>query len=1046
MPPGPFPELPGLDVTSLFNERGVLKAEKHAWEMAAGRPGLNVDSPYLPGGRILRWPEQTELNALMNEGYGFNTLIDEMMRVHAPFTRTADGSWGAARSGKDLPGSFYWVQPHTPGETRAYGRIGVERSALLEREAPEMLYALSQTNIQYREERMNMMKAGKLRRLGQEDWSSVFVPSGTRPTLDSVRRLMKQRKHFLDEEGTKVIFDLETASLMPEHGIRQLSYRVINPAGKQTQKTLNFQNAIMGLGHYSDTLEGIQGKIVDGQIVRGGLLPQERMAEELTEFFSEAGSARYLIGQNAMFDVGMLQQIKQQDIWKHGERLLEGAGGDEATIDKFIRGLSGRDKAAVELHRAGTKFFETAHSDKFVDTAAHARILMAQVGGNRLEVAKEIAARGEAKLFSIENIVLQSSFLQDIVDQGLADKTEIQQMFTGGLHSADVDTFFTEKLAQLQSLVYHGAPGGPKDGQFLLRPKQLDQQMIDHIWGDSGIPVPDVGTIRKMISSSRAITPFTNLDMTTLKPAALETLKEIGGREWVDELVAGKRHITGFEHMMLLTRDMAVTSPAAAANEVVGGVQDMTAAQKLAHKSGLFSQFLKDRNILDEMGGLNPLAKLPNEQEWKVASQQFGEAGYHFGGLSFGERMVSQLFSEASSAGNVDYEGAMKALANAAPVSIWRGSSLAAFPTRRAPRIGAIPVEYLKAMEAAGEHKGVRLLHGTQFAAAEEGKAVQFLSVSPFEYRDWRNRAVQDVGLSVRGAVASDPTQRDTQISAIIDWVRQHEKETLKLPEEKRASEEALERLAQGLKATGHTTGIQVATMAGQGGSKGATRVFNLLKHLGYDVDRASTGWALPYLFGRTLGEGKEAVTQIGAAPAISAAGGLIGPGQPATPKAATLMDNILEQNRRLKEGYAGFEREVLPDARILTQLNRGWDAKISGMAEKLPRWVTEYVTPQLRGRTAAIAGGAAALGYMWHRHKKNAAARDVMDRQEFEDPGFYARYKRSMDEPVPVTPIADRGRNMYALATADLPAYLDDSKIGHTNMSSDKYSHLFGG
>jgi hypothetical protein len=1039
--PTPFEDLPGFDTSGMFNEAAVRRAEGEVRRWTAGRPGIDTRSPFLPGGRQLSWTELNELSYMMGEGYGFHSLIDEIMKGGAPFDPV---------SGKGVSkGPFYWAVPFEPGETRAYGRVAVPRETMLNTEDPA-LFALTQSSFQYREERKALLDSGAWAKSGFSGWSAVFPSSGQRLDLDSIHRLIRQKKNFLNEEGTRVIFDLETASLMPEHGIRQLSYRVVDKMGKATSKTLNFENAIMGLGHYSEALKDVEGKIVDGKVVREGLIPQERMADELIEFFQEAGSARYLIGQNAMFDVGMLQRVKQTNLYARGEKVLnqfldkDGSFRPDigkADLDSYISALTGRDQTAARLKRSAEGFFANAYSDNFVDTAAHARVLMTEVGKQRLSVAPEILERGEGKLFSIENIMLQSSFLQDIVDSGIADKQEVQKMFEGsGLHAADVDTWFTDKLSQLQKLSYANETNASQ--QYYLRPEHLDQKAVDKIWGKG----TDVATVRQKITSARAITPFTGIAVKDLPRESLDYLENIGGsKEWVDQLTASDRHLTGFEHMMLMSRDLAVTSPAAIDFNVAGEAADTTAAKDLAKKSGILSRYFSDRDIFNETGALNPFGRFPTLGEQKRLGQELLGAGYHFGGLSFGEHIITQTMAAASQIGDVAIDRARKLLAETAPVSVWQGSTLAAFPLRtQTAKTAAIPLDILQEMEERGTFgidvplagggvmkKEVPLLINTNITGAREGEALQWLGISPFQYRDWRNRTVEDVAMTVKGAIQTDPFARDEQIRAIMGFLGER---NAGLAPEKQITAKMLERIEQGLRATGHTTGIQVATLAGPGGSKGATKVYNLLKALGMDVDQKGGGLFAPLLFGRQVGE----ATQVGAGPFMTGALDAL--------NLPTVREQVLAGLPGLRTTYSKYEDALLPDKRLLSQLGSPLAQKAKSWAERMPEWVTKYITPQMRPRTLAVVGAAAAVGYYWHKHKANRGSDAAVDPMPFEDAGFYARYKSDIRETVPAMPMAGRGKSGYPLATASLPSFLDNNKSGHYNMSSDKNSFLFGG
>jgi hypothetical protein len=997
-----FHGLPGFDPDK------VHYAENEVRRWVKNRKGINPRSPYLPGGRQLTWPELNELNLLLGEAYGFNALID---KLGLPLRHDAD-------LGRDVPierGPLHWVMPHSPGETRAYLRAAVSRDELLQTEDPRVV-ALTQTTFQYREERRNRMKAGKVRLKG--DGASAVIPSaGTRPTYEAIQNLMRQRRHFLEDEGVRMIFDLETASLFPEHGIRELSYRMVDKEGQlvAAPKTINLKNSIMGLGYYTEGMEEF--------IARGTKMPMPHdvAAEELTEFFEQAGQARYIIGQNAMFDVNMLEEVKKSQLFHEGHRLVTQHGADTAK-------LTGRDAKAVRLFRAANGFFEKAYSSDFVDTAAHARMLMSEVDQVRLSVADEIFKRGESKLFSIENLILQSSFIEDIVATGAATREEVAGRLTGqGLHSADVDTWFTDMLSRLQRTVYAG--GRTPEGREVLRAEALGKSSLEMVLGRS-VSDAEVTKIRKGISAGAAITPFTNLPVEMvqeLKDKNLITQDEL------DAVERGTSKITGMQKMILMSRDVSL------APKVPGKFADVAAS------TGLFSRFLEERGILDDNGFLRGNALLPGVDEWQAFQDTLSKAGYAAPGQAFPERLMTHLFATAPGVEDklvtrIGAQGQMaqmrRVIGETAGVGEWMPvEAPTTFPRKRAPRSIAIPLEDLRAMEEAG------VIKGTNLKAAYAREGVQWMGISPFQYRTWWGKNVEDVALTVKGVIDKDATVAGEQIDRIVNWLR----------DTKGMGQADLDRIAQGLRATGATTGIQVATMAGARGSQAATRVFNLAKHLGYDVDRAGTGMMLPLLVGKE--------------------GGPVGPAVRTGAARERVLDHIYRPEEEASvlndlayqaEMTDVYEKEMMGSETLLDLDRKGLGYNYGmkqGAEETIQNKFWQVVTDlpdkyarMTTGKKMGAIGAIATIGlgaYYMRKRKESREAGEALTAMPYEYGGFYNTYRGDLGmAQLSSAEMAHNGaRNRDPLATASLPAYLDGNKRRSYQMDTrSKNSHLFGG
>lgn len=981
-------------------EEKVRRGESEVAEWTQGR-NINPLLPTLPGGRDLSYAELKQLNAMMGDAYGFNALID---KLGLPI-----GTQGAGFTGKGMDReALHWVMPYNKGK-RSYLRMAVGRETAATTMDPRLI-ALTQTSFQFREEESAKYFSQVL---GRRKASTLIRSSGTRPKWDSIQRLMKQRENFLSDEGTRMIFDLETASLFPEHGIRQLSYRLTDAVGELvgSPKTLNFKNAIMGLGYYTSKVgEGMS----PGEFAAGaGAFPQDETAEQLVEFFEQAGKSRYLIGQNAMFDVGMLQEIKKSTMYGQGEELMR------KLSDEQVAGLTGRDALSVRVKRSADEFFAKAFSEDFVDTAAHARILMSEVDNVRLEVAPEIARRGEGKLFSLENIILQSSFMQDLVDHDVATREEIHKRLGGtGLHDADVDTWFTDMLSRLQRKVYGGYHQGlPEDGRSVLRAEAFGEEAFEKLYGRVGTQ-DEISELRERISRSSAITPFTNLNVADLEDLFQQQV--ISAEEW-DAIKTGEMKVTPIQKMTLMTRDLDMKR--ALPEGVAAGGQ---VARDVAKNTGLFGQFIQDRGIIDKKGFLNAYGRFPTAEEWAAVQSALQKAGYAFPGMSFSERLISSMIGTAPSVYGDAATSMRLAVGETVPLGSWIPSELGAFPAKKgaAARSVAIPIDLLRQMEEEG------VIGGTKIGAAYERTGVQWLHMSPFQYRRDK-KVIEDVALTVRGAVSTDTAVAGGQIERIVDWLRANANVT----------EKEGERIAAGLAATGATTGIQVATLGGGSQTPQGTAVFNALKHMGLDVDRLdSTGMRLPLL---PPEQGPGVTPEIRTGAAYDPVVGRI--------DAPDTEEKILRELRSSEGLMAEMEQQVAGDPRFLSQVDQskvgvwaagrgrtGWDAPAE--------WWSKHISPNLRPGKIAAAGAIAGLGYyLFKKRGEDQATQEPLDQMPYEYSGDYNEYRQDVGLAPMSSAQISRTRNRDPLSTAGIPAYLDSNKTGHHRMGPFKDGHLFG-
>ena len=284
------------------------------------------------------------------------------------------------------------------------------------------------------------------------------------------------RKAFIDDaarqafdadklrRGTRLVFDVETAGLETDKGIWQLSARLMRGDTEVDNINLMFRNNMMDLGLYGTDSAG-RGLTFEQfyQQLRGGgpidWIDADNFAPQMQRFLGMATEADYLVGQNTAFDVRML-----------------------------LHGMEGRIKSSPEFEEAVQAFTRQIDQGKVVDTRMFSKMLLGDI-----DIAQELQRIDKFTPHSMENILLQTSFLEDLAGdldaRGLAGWDEIRGRITQGMHHGDIDTWFEDHLFRMQTEVLSGQ-----------RPDILANASLAD------------ADLRRLISQSAAVTPFTRVE------------------------------------------------------------------------------------------------------------------------------------------------------------------------------------------------------------------------------------------------------------------------------------------------------------------------------------------------------------------------------------------------------------------------------------------------------------------------------------------------------------------------------------------------------
>lgn len=496
----------------------------------------------------------------------------------------------------------------------------------------------------------------------------IYRTSGLPRSVLGFDIMHKQRAGGLADFGkSAVVFDVETPSLDVEEGIRQLSARFYDEAGKElTDDAINIhlKSPTMNLGYFGeDSFEQVQATL------GGKVLKDEEVGEALKDFFIKSNRHQNLVAHNAAFDVGMLEEMLK---------------------DKRVSGLLSRD---AEFQEAVKTFFGRTQTTALVDTLAHARWLIGRGIG--------VAAEDSGKQFSLENIILQSSFLDDIVrasTNASAAKEEIRSRLMN-LHAGEIDTWFTNQLRLMEAAAVH------------------DPNVLRAIKGeDVGSLVFDTAKEREetrlKILRGGALTPFTNVtSIDRLSPKFRDYLakKGVTTDEEVEKYI-NKKHTTHLEQMIFNTRDLAASS-------------------------GEYSL-----ETLLKTGKTVPRKRIISPADWAETQKALREAKVPFAGLSSTEHQLSRAMGQmGKAAGESELAAKLRnQISGSLGIGAWKThEAVNVFAdTRGRSGILAMPLEMMKEFE--GVKYGAGHLFETNLGKAEQ----TFASVSPFQYGDQKRAAL----------------------------------------------------------------------------------------------------------------------------------------------------------------------------------------------------------------------------------------------------------------------------------------------------------------
>ncbi len=587
--------------------------------------------------------------------------------------------------------------------------------------------------------------------------------AGTMMTTAAMERTADQLLN-IDHLRTakRLVFDVETAGLEADKGIWQLSARLVQ--GDEELKSVNliFDNKMMDIGSYGVNPDGspmtfkqFYGRLRKGQI---DWIGPDNFADEMMRFLKLADEADYLVAHNAQFDVDM--------------------------INHALRGKMHSSSDFAELARS---FMGKADSGKLVDTRTLARFTSSIFDGKRIEIADSLRKIDKITPVSIENIMLQTNFLEQLAQdidkrtgvQGAGWK-EIRAKINIGMHHGDVDTWFQDRLTQMQFDVLSG-----------FRPNLLaNVELADEL-------------LRERISEGASITPHTKLDAFIGRT----------GEKILDPVTGKPLKMTPMQFMAEQLRSFSYT-------------QDPAITDIQLRQGGIFRNWAEP--LLRDSGAIRPDISLL-ETDFLNVQQRAIDMKLPFAGLSPVERLVSTVLGTTETPGlspqMTKSRRLMGDLTGSAFVDMVQTAKIHG-------RNVAVPMELIMAAETSsmlGEQaseRGGRIISSRFHQALSEGgvEGVQLARWSAFEYGAGGGRDV---------ALVADIFQSPKDVERFIGFMEG-------LPTEELAryglTRDYLPEYRHALLNYGQKYGVQIGIL----GEEVAQRPYEILRQLGIDLDSKS--------------------------------------------------------------------------------------------------------------------------------------------------------------------------------------------------------------
>lgn len=797
------------------------------------------------------------------------------------------------------------------------------------------------------------------------------------------------RRHLAEGIPTDkvTIFDIETSGLDPtRHGMWQMSIRT--PDGNLIP--LNFADPVLSRGTV-------------GTDIMGGGRPLSNM-DDLKSGMRTLLDSEMIGGQNIDFDVDFLRG--------HIHRLHQ-----NGMADNELLGM------ANEL---GAKYAR----GEVVDTLDLARTMFPD-----LPLAPELAAMGKNRVYSVENVLLQTNLIDKMAAEG-KPADEILSALTKGLHDASVDTMFEQAMLGALEGRRRAEVGQAVLGAFGMQAQLPDEVLRATAHGPTlGMGLEDIAAMRANIFKTKALTPYMRMGFDEIDPSLTELVRNHGlvsRTRLPDGSLVENVRLTPAEHAMLQHRIM---NPA-----TLGGDPDVT---ETARRGDFFRAMARD--MRDETGAIRFGRALPHDL-YDSLTGKVRAAELPYASLSPTERLLSDAFSEVGAAASKGEERVVReALGSTLPITRFNMTQERGIHLFGSNKV-AVPYGLLEEAEKQGifTHTiGDTAHRRTLFSEGAQGFHLSDLSPPGYEPNisadfvfgaDDRLAAAyaQSVGAPVEEGRRLLATKEAEQF---LQWI----KDSPQVRKQFGITSPMIEKLGID---TAEDLTARAAGMAEWGVQVGtAMDVRNPEANLVEAVGRANRT-LVDLSGGISSGRDAENIVRysVNLVPSQNETNALEG-GAIHLDKAMSVQDRLdMAEARRASSTM----RDRMMKGNLIDLLDESMQVKpgaakaagvvgeIIGAASKGGRFIREHKPTA----TGAILTAGAMGAYYLHKRAENRSAwfEETMAPQATQSAG------------VSLGTVAPSHASYDPLATAGVVRTLDKNRIGHTNMSSNRHAHLYGG
>lgn len=895
--------------------------------------------------------------------------------------------------------------------------------------------ALARTNFQYRPGRLG----------AAQTVAEMYLPSGRIGRHELHEHTANVIREHMAKPGKTLVFDVESAGLDAEEGIWQLAAHMIDEKGEVigAPRTFYFHNPTMQwkgeVGRNRTSIEGYLAQVPD---IEGNLPQFTDFPGGLQDFFKMVEEADYVGGHNIFFDYNMIVRgLKIKTAQLNNPKFTEG-------VNTFI-----------------SKFYDegkTGQLSKVIDTH-----VLAQTQLVNIALAPELAAIGETKPYSLQNILLQTDLIERV--RAAEGNEQVDAWLKRGLHYADVDVPFERHLmTALREQITGTGPGL----QYAAR----------HV-NDAGKFIEEAGqwltgADRELVFHSSAMTPLTFLtdfkehvndqlaeqllrselldfDPQKLRAAGFEdtaaVLKfvEQQGKKGVSakeamlskglEHTIRKIHLTPMEQMIAASRDFEQPIDEKIFMTPLPGYKDTfknasgniwkklkttfwdptdlpdRSLSEMVYQAGLWRDISKDFVTRKEGRITNHLGQVPTPEEWEAIQDRLAAAGIPFAHSSMVERHLMSVIGKSIGPNlKNSTEGLVRSLYGGDVASMGRWSA-----TRKIT------------ISDKGERTILRLPHELLVEAKlmdADAETPQLLRLSPFQYETSTGKMHQEIGVMFE--FSKDTNKANAEQKRLLEFLENKYAGEL-APEEMGLIRQTL----GGFNASQY--GIQIGTFGGTGDilqNKGAaSQLFaSLTQFTGVNVDSNAENTAKIYTAWSPL-KGEEKGSK------YLHTSGVVIKHEMLSPEQLKAMQYHIDQTRRLYTEAIDQAKNSTMVSYITSLVGRDRMADERGV-KIIHGYFTAKKRAPLLALGAAVIGG---IGWKVHHNRQTRAYDQVMGAMPTENEDWYDEYQNDID--TSHRPIDYRqAQTPNPLSTAGLMKTLDRRKTNHTNMSSDRYGYLF--